>query len=158
MCLKRITTPLNTLPLFNGATEVNLNRFYDFLNEKNYNPKKNGNVGGLNIINFKKDIVYINSNSPPSKNFSNCYQSGPLSFEYFNDEDKIITNCGFGKNISSKAIFLSKLTSAQSTICIDNTSVVEFERNKFINKAFGSSYEKGFKVFNEKNENNEEER
>ena len=40
MCLKKITTPLNTLPLFNGATEVNLNRFYDFLNEKNYNPKK----------------------------------------------------------------------------------------------------------------------
>ena len=158
MCLRRITTPLNTLPLFNGATEVNLNRFYDFLNEKNYNPKKkNGNVGGLNIINFKKDIVYINSNSPPSKNFSNCYQSGPLSFEYFNDEDKIITNCGFGKNISNKAIFLSKLTSAQSTICIDNTSVVRFERNKVINKAFGSSYEKGFKVFNEKNENNEEE-
>ena len=76
------------------------------MNEKNYKPKKkNGNVGGLNIINFKKDIVYINSNSPPLKNFSNCYQSGPLSFEYFNDEDKIITNCGFGKNISNKAIF-----------------------------------------------------
>ena len=158
MCLKRITTPINTLPLFNGATDINLNRFYDFLNEKKYKPKKiNNNVGGISIILFKKDMIYINSNSPPTKSFSNCYQSGPLSFEYFNDEDKIITNCGFGKNISSKAIFLSKLTSAQSTICIDNTSVVRFERNKTINKAFGNSYEKDFKVFDLKIGDNEEE-
>ena len=33
---------------------------------------------------------------PPQKNLSKCYQSGPLSFEYFLDGLKIITNSGFG--------------------------------------------------------------
>ena len=36
------------------------------------------------------------------KKFSEFYQSGPLSFEYFYDKDKIITNSGFGSKISKK--------------------------------------------------------
>ena len=67
------------------------------------------------------------------KNFSNNYQSGPLSFEYFVNENKIITNCGFGSQISKKAELLSRLTSAQSTLCLNDTSVTKFERNKLIN-------------------------
>ena len=45
------------------------------------------------------------------KKFSKNYQSGPLSFEYFLDGIKIITNCGFGNNISTKAELISRLNS-----------------------------------------------
>ena len=81
---------------------------------------------------------------PPKKSFSKSYQSGPLSFEYYIDEIKIITNCGFGCNISPKAELLSKLTSAQSTLTINDTSVTRFERNKLINSIFGNSIKKFF--------------
>ena len=72
----------------------------------------------------------------------------PLSFEYFLDGEKIITNCGFGSNISSKAELLSRLTSAQSTLSLNDTSVTKFERNKLINSVFGNSIKNTFKIIN----------
>ena len=73
---------------------------------------------------------------------------GLLSFEFYLDGKKIITNCGFGCNISKKAELLSRLTSAQSTLTINDTSVTKFERNKTINKIFGNSIKDNFKISN----------
>ena len=41
---------------------------------------------------------------------------------------------------------LSKFTSAQSTLCINDTSVVKFKRNNLINKAYGSTISDTFKI------------
>lgn len=93
--------------------------------------------------------------NPPKKNFSENYQSGPLSFELFYNNEKIITNCGYGKQISKKIEILSRLTSAQSTLTLNDSSVVSFERNRLINKAFGRSIKNSFKVNDiERQENN----
>ena len=51
---------------------------------------------------------------------------------------------------------LSRLTSAQSTLCINDTSVTKFERNKLINNTYGTLIKNSFKTFdinyiNEKN-------
>ena len=59
---------------------------------------------------------------------------------------KIITNCGFGKQISSKARLLSRLTSAQSTLTLNDTSVTKFERNKIVNQVYGDSIKNTFKI------------
>ena len=59
--------------------------------------------------------------------------------------------------ISPKAEFLSRLTSAQSTLTINDTSVSKFERNKLINKVFGNSIKKTFKVFDQNFSENKEE-
>ena len=91
---------------------------------------------------------FFDSGEPPKKDFSKGYQSGPLSFEYYLDGKKIITNCGFGSNISSKAELLSRLTSAQSTLTLNDTSVTKFESNIFINRVFGNSIKNTFKINN----------
>ena len=83
---------------------------------------------------------------PPGKNFSKNYQSGPLSFEYYLDGLKIITNSGFGNNISTKAELISRLTASQSTLTINDTSVTRFERSKLINRVFGNSIKNSFKT------------
>ena len=103
-------------------------------------------MGGLFFAKAKQQVFYIDVGSPPSKNFSRNYQSGPLSFEYFLDGLKIITNSGFGKNISSKAELVSRLTASQSTLTINDTSVTKFERNKLINRIFGNSIKNTFKT------------
>jgi uncharacterized heparinase superfamily protein len=92
---------------------------------------------------------------PPQKNLSKCYQSGPLSFEYFLDGIKIISNSGFGINISKKAETLSRLTACQSTLTLNDTSVTKFEKNELINKVFGNSIQNSFKFYDleTKNEN-----
>ena len=59
---------------------------------------------------------------------------------------KIITNCGFGSNISSKAELISRLTASQSTLTINDTSITRFERNKLINRVFGNSIKNSFKT------------
>jgi len=148
-CIKNILTPNNQTPLFNGGTEDNLEQFNKFLNALDYKPKDKKNIiGGIHTFNIKNSAIFFDVGEPPKKSFSKSYQSGPLSFEYYLDGEKIITNCGFGSNISSKAELLSRLTSAQSTLTLDDTSVTRFERNKLINRIFGNSIKNTFKINN----------
>ena len=147
-CLNSLNNPLKKLPLFNGSTEKNLENFFHYLTRLNYSLKKNlKSVAEIQIIKNKKSTLYFDSGEPPIDKLSKDYQSGPLSFEYSNDNHKIITNCGYGRKISKKIQLLSKFTSAQSTLCINNTSVVKFKRNHVINKAYGSTINNSFKIF-----------
>jgi len=149
ICLKTILTPSDNIPLFNGGTEENLVKFNRFINELDYKSKNKKNIiGGIHVYRVKNDAIFFDIGEPPKKNFSKSYQSGPLSFEYYLDGVKIITNCGFGSNISSKAELLSRLTSAQSTLTVNDTSVTKFERNKIVNKVFGNSIKNTFKILN----------
>ena len=146
-CIKNIQTPKNQTPLFNGGTEDNLEQFDKLFDNLNYKLKDKKNIiGGIHAFRVRNNAIFFDVGEPPKKDFSNSYQSGPLSFEYYLDGEKIITNCGFGSRISSKAELLSRLTSAQSTLTLDNTSVTKFERNKLINRIFGNSIKDTFKI------------
>lgn len=157
ICLNSIATSKDDLPLFNGSTENNLVYLYKYIEGLGYLSKeKKFRIGGLQILRNKKNTLYFDTGNPPKKNLSSSYQSGPLSFEYYIDRKKIITNCGFGESISKKAMLLSRLTSAQSTLTINDNSVVNFERNKSLNKAFGNSIKSSFKIHDFKIIDNEE--
>ncbi len=143
-CISFIKTPNNYLPLFNGATSANLSQFEKYLENFKTN-NKNNTLGGLFKIKHKNHFVLVDVDSPPQKKFSRSYQSGPLSFEYFLDGEKIITNSGFGIHISKKAELLSRLTACQSTLTINETSITKFEKNEMINKVFGNSIQNSFK-------------
>ena len=92
-CIHFIKTPDQQLPLFNGASAVNLNQIQKYLDEFKPN-SKNKNLGGLCKIKYKNHFLIIDTERPPKQKFSKSYQSGPLSFEYFLDGIKIITNSG----------------------------------------------------------------
>ena len=145
-CINFIKTPNEQMPLFNGACIKNINQIEKYLvNFKQNN--KNNHLGGLFKIKYKNHFLLIDIKEPPQKKFSKSYQSGPLSFEYFLDGNKIITNSGFGSHISKKAELLSRLTACQSTLTINDTSITKFERNEMINKVFGNSIQNSFKSF-----------
>ena len=145
-CIRYIKTPNKQLPLFNGASCLNLRQIERFL-EDFKSEKKNYQLGGLCKIKHKSHFFIVDTDKPPKKKFSKSYQSGPLSFEYFLDGIKIITNSGFGSHISKKAELFSRLTACQSTLNINDTSVTKFERNEIINKVFGNSIQNSFKSF-----------
>ena len=148
-CLKHITTPSNSLPLFNGSVEKDLTSFYEYINHFKIKIKKQKtSTGNIYVLKNKKDVVYFEAGDPPKKNYSSCYQSGPLSFEYFFDDQKVITNSGFGVNISKKARFLSRFTSSQSALCLNDTSIVGFEKSNMMNKAYGFLIKRDFKILN----------
>ncbi len=145
-CIHFIKTPNNQLPLFNGATCLNLNQIKKYLEE--FKPNiKNNKMGGLYRMKHKNHFLLIDIDKPPQKKFSKSYQSGPLSFEYFLDGIKIITNSGFGHHISKKVELLSRLTACQSTLTINDTSITKFEKNEMICKIFGNSIQDSFKSF-----------
>ena len=153
-CIHFIMTPDGQLPLFNGANSIKLTQIENYL--KDYKPDfKNNVLGGLHRIRHKNHFVIMDIDSPPQKRFSRSYQSGPLSFEYFLDGKKIISNSGFGSNISKKAELLSRVTACQSTLTINDTSITNFETNVMLNKVFGNSIKNSFKSFDivTKNEN-----
>ena len=157
ICLNSLNNPSKKLPLFNGSTDRSLNNFFNYLDKLNYSLKKNlKSVGHVQIVKNNKTTLYFDSGEPPNYKVSKDYQSGPLSFEYSSDKDKIITNCGYGRKISKKIQILSKFTSGQSTLCIDDTSVVKFKKNNLINKVYGSTISNTFKIFDvERRENKE---
>ena len=145
-CIHFIKTPDDQLPLFNGATSTNLFQIQKYLD--NFKPNiKNNNLGGLFKIKHKSHFLLLDVEKPPQKKFSKSYQSGPLSFEYFLDGKKVITNSGFGSLISKKAELLSRLTACQSTLTINDTSITKFERNEMISNIFGNSIQDDFKCF-----------
>jgi len=145
-CIHFIKTPDDQLPLFNGATSFKLNQIEKYLDD--FKPNiKNNNLGGLFKIKHKNHFLLMDIDKPPKKKFSKTYQSGPLSFEYFLDGIKIITNSGFGCHISKKAELLSRLTACQSTLTVNDTSITKFEKNELIIKVFGNSIKDSFKFF-----------
>jgi len=147
-CLYTLKTPINKNPLFNGSSEFKIDSYLEYLSGLEYKPKNvKDKINQIYVARGKKNILFFDVGSPPRKKYSKSYQSGPLSFEYYIDNNKIITNCGFGNKISKKAELISRLTSAQSTLCLNDSSVVKFERNKLINDAFGTAITTSFKVF-----------
>ena len=155
ICLNYIKTPNGQLPLFNGATISELSQINQYLEKDRNKNKKKENFGGLFKIKHRNHLIFIDVEKPPQKKFSNSYQSGPLSFEYFMDDIKIISNSGFGSRISKKAETLSRLTACQSTLTLNDTSVTKFEQNELVKKVFGNSIKNNFKSFDltTKNEN-----
>ena len=146
-CINLMKTPNDSIPLFNGGLETNLNNFDKYIENFKIKKKNKKNiVGGILCARTKNQIFYMDVEGPPEKSFSNNYQSGPLSFEYYLDGMKIITNCGFGSNISSKAELISRFTASQSTLTINDTAITKFERNKLINRVFGNSIKNTFKT------------
>ena len=146
-CIKFLKTPNTRIPFFNGSTDTNLEQFEKYF--ENIDLKKKNNkkkVGGIFHFKSRNHEIYFEVGNPPDKKFSKNYQSGPLSFEYYLDGYKIITNCGYGSNISSKAELISKLTASQSTLTINDTTVTKFEKNKLINRVFGNSIKNSFKI------------
>ncbi len=157
ICLNSFNNTNRELPLFNGTTERDLSVFFNYIKKMNYKANNQLSfVGKMQIIKNKKTTIYFDSGGPPNYKLSKDYQSGPLSFEYFNNENKIITNCGYGRKISNKIRLISKLTSAQSTLCLNNVSVVKFKKNHFINKAYGSTIDESFNISNINREENKE--
>ena len=155
ICVNSLKNESKNLPLFNGTTEKNLDAFFIYLSKLNYVfDKKLEFVGQIQIVNNRKNTLYFDSGEPPIYEYSKDYQSGPLSFEYFYEGNKIITNCGYGRKISKKTQLISKFTSAQSTLCLNDTSVVKFQRNNLINKTFGSTISDGFKISDSSREEN----
>tara|TARA_B100000963_G_scaffold9666_1_gene7576 strand:- start:617 stop:2254 length:1638 start_codon:yes stop_codon:yes gene_type:complete len=153
-CIQFIKTPNGCLPLFNGASSSKIDTLDEYL--ENFKPNRKDNIlGGLCKLKHKNHFLLIDVDIPPQKKFSKSYQSGPLSFEYFLDGIKIISNSGFGNNISKKAELLSRITACQSTLTINETSITKFETNETINKVFGNSVQNTFRSFdvNFKNDN-----
>ena len=147
-CVCSIKTPTHKNPLFNGACEFKINPYIKYLAGLEYKIENTkNNINQIQILKGKKFLLFFDVGSPPKKENSRNYQSGPLSFEYFVDNHKIITNCGFGNKISKKAELISRLTSAQSTLCLNDTSVIKKKKNSLINNIFGTSTISSFKVF-----------
>ncbi len=145
-CINFIKTPDDQLPLFNGAKSIKLKQIEKYLENLKINTKIHS-LGGLYRIKHKNHFLIMDIDEPPQKRFSKSYQSGPLSFEYFLDGVKIISNSGFGSSISKKIELLSRVTACQSTLTINDTSITKFETNKMINNVFGSSIQNSFKSF-----------
>ena len=133
--------------LFNGNNNTNYKDFDKYLSLFRYKFKSDKfEVSGYTILKNKNAILAMDTGSNPAKNFSENYQSGPLSFEFFFKDKKLITNSGYFQNHNHQLNSISKTTATHSTLILDNSSVCNFKKNS---KGL-STITKGFKTFDNK--------
>ena len=139
--------------LFNGNINSDNTDFDKYLNLFRYKFKNDKfSISGYTILKNKNVVLAMDTGSNPDKNFSENYQSGPLSFEFFYKDKKLITNSGYFQDHAHQLNRISKSTAAHSTLILDNSSVSSYEKNK----KGPSIISKGFRTFdneviNEKN-------
>ena len=88
-CLKNITTPNGSLPLFNGSVETNLSNFYDYLNHFKIKIKKiKYHSGNIHVLRNKKDIIFLKQEAHQKRTFLIAINLATASFEYYTDNKK----------------------------------------------------------------------
>ena len=137
--------------LFNGNHENDLKDFDRYLEIHKYKFENKDNLtGGYGILKSKDFILAMDIGNSPSRKFSNNYQSGALSFEFFYKGKKLISNSGYFQDYTNKFNLISKSTAAHSTLVIDNQSSCSFKNNNY--KTLEHSLKTSEKnILNEKN-------
>ena len=116
--------------LFNGNHISNNSEFDQYLKRFGYVFKnENKEIAGYAILKNKRIILAMDIGDSPSNNFSKFYQSGALSFEVFSNGKKLITNSGYFSNNQNKLNKLSKSTSLQSTLSIEDHSSCDYKKS-----------------------------
>ena len=157
ICLKFLRFSNGDLPLFNGANQINTERFYEYLESRGYEFEDMENIFcGYAKIKSKKIEIFIDANNPPSMLHSKNYQAGPLSFELVSNGVKFVCNSGSGKNLGEELYYLSSSTAAHSTVTINETSSCIFQKSKLIRKYFGNSLIEKHKIFKKEFKNDKE--
>ncbi len=130
--------------LFNGNISSGSKDFDKYLSLFRYKFKNDKfDISGYTILKNKNVILAMDTGSNPSKNYSENYQSGPLSFEFFFKDKKLITNSGYFQDYNHQLNLISKSTATHSTLILDNSSTCNFKK-----KSKGPSVvSKGFKTF-----------
>ncbi len=145
------------LPLFNGANQINTERFYEYLESRGYEFENMENIFcGYAKIKSKKIEIFMDANNPSSMLHSRNYQAGSLSFELSSNGEKFICNSGSAKNLGEELSYLSLSTAAHSTVTINDTSSCIFQKNKMIRKYFGNSLIEKHDIFKKEFKNDKE--
>ena len=131
--------------LFNGNFEESNKEFDEYLNFHKYKFKEDTNEsGGYVVFKNKKSLLNIDIGKAPEKKFSKDYQAGLLSFEFNFLGEKVITNSGYFQDHKHQLNIISKSTATHSTLVLNNTSAIRFERDKHRHGLVS----KNFKIFN----------
>ena len=116
--------------LFNGNNNSSNKDFDKYLALFRYKFKNDKfDTSGYTVFKKKNVILAMDTGSNPGKNYSENYQSGPLSFEIIYKEKKIFCNCGYHQNLNHKLNQISRSTAAHNTLVLNNTSVTNFRKN-----------------------------
>ena len=116
--------------LFNGNNNSDNSDFDKYLNLFRYKFKNDKfETSGYTILKNKNAILAMDTGSNPGKNYSENYQSGPLSFEFYFKNKKLITNSGYFQDHDHQLNRISRSTATHSTLILDNSSVCSFKKN-----------------------------
>ena len=130
--------------LFNGNNNSENSDFDKYLSLFRYKFKNDKfETSGYTILKNKNVILAMDTGSNPEKNYSENYQSGPLSFEFYFKNKKLITNSGYFQDHDHQLNRISKSSATHSTLIINNSSVSSFKKNG----KEPAVVSKGFKTF-----------
>ena len=117
--------------LFNGNFEDSNKEFDDYLTFHKYKFKDDlKEIGGYLVLKNKKTSLVVDVGKAPEKKFSKDYQAGLFSFEFSYSGEKVIANSGYFQDHKHQLNIISKSTATHSTLVINNTSMVQFGRDK----------------------------
>ncbi len=120
-----------SLALFNGVSNINLDKIKFSLSEKPNIRKIKfpENLNGIFFYEDKNKKIFIDTVQPTSSVHSKQLSAGTLSLEFSSHQEKIITNCGALEKSTGNASYL-RYSAAHSTIVLENTNISEIRDNQ----------------------------
>ncbi len=116
---------------FNGNFSSENHEFDQYLKRFGYTFKSQiSENGGYAILKNKKVILAMDIGANPIKNLSHNYQAGALSFEIFSNDKKLISNSGYFQDSKNQLNKLSKSSSSQNTLIVEDYSSCNFIKKK----------------------------
>jgi len=135
---------LDSLPLFNGTSEIKIEDFEKYLKYLSYHfDDKSKEKYGFVLFKEKKIVFIMDVGKVPNFKYSKKYQSGCLSFEITSNHKKLISNLGFDSNKNNKIKLISKSTAAHSTLYMNDQSSCTFKKHNY-------QLREGLKILNKK--------
>ncbi len=116
------------LALFNGMSVTAPDTLATLLayNDARAQPIENAAHSGYQRLQAKGSVVIMDAGPPPPAAFSNRAHAGCLSFEFSDEQHRIVVNCGAPPPGSEQWRQIARATAAHSTVTVADTSSCRF--------------------------------
>ncbi len=103
-------------------------------------PASNAPYGGYQRAEGGEAVLIVDSGASPSPPLAGKSHAAPAAFEFSTHGQRIVVNCGAPPAHRPEFVAVSRVTSAHSTLVIDERNIGHFARSRLVGRSIGTQY------------------
>jgi uncharacterized heparinase superfamily protein len=103
-------------------------------------PTTNAPYGGYQRAEGGEAVLIVDSGAPPNPPLAGKTHAAPVAFEFSTHGQRLVVNCGAPPAHRQELVDVSRVTSAHSTLVIDERNIGHFARSRLMGRSIGTQY------------------